>query len=110
MENIEDIKKIIELAEQNNAKAQCKLGYLYFYGKGVQKDIIKAIQLFKKSADLGYAVAEYNLGIIYQSGTEVTNKNIDYAVYWLTRAEEQGYQPASNALSNLNSNNKIKFE
>jgi TPR repeat protein len=42
--------KVLQDAEkQGDARAQYFLGLLYFHGKGVQKDIYKAEQLWKKS-------------------------------------------------------------
>ena len=49
-------------AEQGYAPAQNNLGLLYLNGKGVQKDLKQAFELFQKSAGQDYAFALNNLG------------------------------------------------
>jgi TPR repeat protein len=47
--------------KQNHPGAINNLGELYLQGKGVEKDINRAISLFRQSADLGYSEAPQNL-------------------------------------------------
>lgn len=45
----------------NNHSAACNnLAALYELGEGRQKDLNKALQLYKKSADLGYSIGKQN--------------------------------------------------
>ena len=41
------------LADREHNVAQCTLGVLYYEGKGVEKDIQKAFELYVKAADQG---------------------------------------------------------
>src|ERR1700723_2570184 len=48
-------------AEQGDAKSQWALGAMYNYGRGVPKDYVEAVRWYRKSAEQGYAKAEFNL-------------------------------------------------
>lgn len=45
--------------------AQCALGAILFAGVGVAKDVVKAVQMLRLSADAGVVWAQLNLGNIY---------------------------------------------
>ncbi len=49
-------------ANQGLARAQRNVGAAYYDGLGVDKDIDQAFIWWKKSADLGFHMAQYNLG------------------------------------------------
>ncbi|VCV68946.1 Secretory immunoglobulin A-binding protein EsiB [Escherichia coli] len=51
-------------AEQENPRAQSKLGWIYLKGLGVKPDTRKAILWYKEAAEQGYAHAQYTLGLI----------------------------------------------
>ena len=92
-----DATDIRKLAEQGDAEAQCKLGFMYNIGRGVPQDYKEAVRWYRKAAEQGYATAQYNLGIMYDIGRRVPQ---DYkeAVKWYRKAAEQGY---ANAQYNL---------
>ena len=48
-------------AKKGNAAAQFNLGICYEQGRGVEKDTKKAFEWYKKSAEQGFADAQYNL-------------------------------------------------
>ena len=110
-------------AEQGNAGAQNNLGLMYYNGQGVAQDYAKAVELFTKAAEQGDAVAQNNLGNIYKNGTPIYSKTVvvnadgsktenvigiakDHkkAIYWYTKAAEQGNADAQKALDSLKSN------
>jgi TPR repeat protein len=65
-ENVEDIMK---RAEANDPVSMSTLARKYYNGAvGVQQDRTKAIELFTRSAELGYSDAHYNLGVYYYEG------------------------------------------
>ena len=66
-------------AEQDFAKAQNNLAYMYSQGRGYALDYAKAMQWYQKAADQGYAEAQYNLGFMYEQG-KGTEKNYEKAV------------------------------
>lgn len=59
-----DIKSLQKKAESGDALAQLNLGAAYDHGMGVPRDINKAIEWYKKSADQGLAEAQFNLAHI----------------------------------------------
>ena len=93
---------------------------MYRDGQGVKQDDTEAVAWFNKAADQGHAVAQYNLGAMYESrrgivrddalAVERYRKAIEQgetyyhtsedaeAVAWYKRAADQGYAAAQNRL------------
>lgn len=61
----------------NNNDSQEKLGFLYFNGILVNKNIAKAIVYFKKAAEKENSKALFYLSEIYKLGLPEYNINID---------------------------------
>ena len=76
-------------AEKGNDEAQYYLGICYYEGKGVQKDLTKAIQWLRKSADKGNADAMFQLGECCFNGTGIL-KNTDEAITWYRKSADNG--------------------
>lgn len=68
-----------------------KLAQCYMYGYAVSKDAKKAEHLYLKSAKGGYVKAQYELGMLYESGSSdgTVAKNGQEAVKWYRKAAEQ---------------------
>ena len=66
----------------------------------------KAISWSTKAAEHGNVVAQYNLGVCYYYG-EGVNQDYSKAYALFTKAAEQGYAEAQDALSRLGHINKI---
>lgn len=58
-------------ARQNSAEANLKLGDIYYYGIGVEKDLKKAAAFYWIATDLKNARAAFNFGYMYQKGEGV---------------------------------------
>ena len=56
-------------AQSQSSPALVNLGYLHETGRGVPKDIAKAMSYYRQAAELGNPVALYNLGRSYYTGT-----------------------------------------
>lgn len=54
-------------AYKRNAEAQFHMGMIYFYGEGVEKDIDKAMEWWKKAMRNGHTDAAYRLSEIATS-------------------------------------------
>jgi len=69
---------------------------MYHFGKnGVIRDIRKAMQWYKKSADQGYAPAQLGLGVIYDIGPMGYDvQNYQMAFHWYSEAAKLGNAPA----------------
>jgi TPR repeat protein len=55
----------IRLAATKYGPAQNNLGVMYQNGRGVQKDYNEAVKLYQLAAKHSYAMAQYNLGLMY---------------------------------------------
>ncbi len=51
-------------AEQGNAKAQCRLGWCYYYGDGVYKDRAEAMKWYRQAAEQGDPMAKWKLELL----------------------------------------------
>ncbi len=86
-----DFKSLINKALSGDAIAQYELGCCY---EALQKDYKKAAEWFRKSAEQGYAKAQYNLGAYYYNGTGVERNNLK-AFFWFNVAHDNGDKFAS---------------
>jgi TPR repeat protein len=82
-----------QLADQGDANAQCGLGLMYGFGKGVTQDYAAALKWYHKAAAQGYADAQLNLGLLYTRGRGVT-QDIVQAHMWYTLAAASGDRSA----------------
>lgn len=80
-------------AQQGNSTAQYELGICYEEGKGIPKNIDKAIEWYTKAAEKGLALAQYQLGHCFRFGQGV-KINRAKAREWYTKAAEQGNEMA----------------
>ncbi|PTB83513.1 hypothetical protein C9926_02530 [Sulfurovum lithotrophicum] len=65
----QNLHTLTEKASKGNVDAQYRLGYMYENAKGVEHNLTKALQWYKKAAMNGYVDAQYNLAI---APTELT--------------------------------------
>ena len=100
-----ELKKLIEKANAGDPEALCKLGNCYYneyYNKdALHEGKIKAAELYRKSADKGYAEAQFNLGKCYLFGNGVP-KDSDEAAKWFQKAALQGHIKAAEIYEKLN--------
>ena len=74
-------------AEENFPDALERLAEAYLGDNlGLEKDEKIALKLFKKSARLGNAAAQYNLGMAYACGYYGLKANREKAVFWLKKS------------------------
>lgn len=77
------------VAEQSNdARAQNKLGNMYYSGKGVGQDNQEAAKWYKKAAKQGYAKAQFILALMYEKGKGVA-QDYEEAIKWYKKAADQ---------------------
>lgn len=77
-----------ERAADNNPKAAYHLGFAYFNGVGVEKNLSKAVEYLKISADGEFVPAMAQLGAFYMGGIGVT-KDEQMALFWTRRAARE---------------------
>ena len=66
--------------EAGDPEAIWNLGSQYCFGNfGLKKDVVRAVELYERAAELGVKDAHYNLGVLYSEGEEVA-KDMDKAI------------------------------
>ena len=78
-----------------------------FIGFDKEQNPEKYIHFLKKSAEMGYDKAQYELGKMYETGLHV-EKNIDKAIEWFEKAGEQGDDGAIYSLQYLKDSDFFK--
>lgn len=81
-------------AEQGDNYARVILGDMLLEGDGVSADWRSGTALIKKSASVGFAPAQFRLGLIYMVGEETTPKDDVESLAWFIVAAEAGFKPA----------------
>ena len=65
------------LAEQGYPLAECQIGYFYYEGLGVEKDLEKALYWTRRAAEHGDRDGQYNLAEFYEDAigwNEISNR------------------------------------
>jgi len=75
--------------EQDHPKAMHLLGYAHSEGRGVGKNRSKAIEWYRRSAELGYHRAQYHLAVAYNTGRGVP-EDLGLFSEWARMAADQG--------------------
>ncbi len=89
-----------EAADNDNKVALYKLGEFYKVGKGVCKNLVRAFEFFKKSANCGCLEAQYKVGYYYDNGIVVgVDKERAFELYKITA--EKGSGDAQKSLTYL---------
>ena len=84
----DDASKIfIELAEQNDGRAQFNLAMMYHAGLGVPEDEAKAVELYHKAAANGVPEAMEYLVAAYSEGWFGLQKDEKKAAYWQSKLD-----------------------
>lgn len=89
------------LAKQGNLIAVNNLGFMYEKGYGLVRNEKKAVHLYKKAAEGGVSVAQFNYGEALYLGKGI-NKNKIEATKWLLLALNRGSKDALYLLKEVN--------
>ena len=105
----EKFQALLEEARAGDPVAQNSLGVMYYTGEAVSTTVTGevldndpelAAGWFYRSAEQGYADAQFNLGLIYANGEGVA-QDMNEAVELFKKAAEQGHVDAQNNLGAL---------
>ncbi len=98
MENSSDdnLQEIEESAHNGDPADQCNFGAHHYEND----DFEGAFKWFEKSANQDYALAQYNLSVLYYEGIGV-EKSIEVAIDLLEKSTKQGLRVALNCLHNI---------
>jgi len=89
--NEEIIERFEKRMDMNDARAIFNLGGSYSKGLyGLPQNYAKALGLWRRAAELGYANAIYNIGLAYRNGCGV-EKDKKMAIYYYELAAIGGY-------------------
>ncbi len=97
------------LGESGHSGAQYLLARMYEKGQGVPKDHAKMLEWYRRSADAGYAKAQYKMAVGYAQGYGGLEKNDAEARKWLLKSAEQGYRRAMKTLGKAYQMGKFGF-
>jgi len=86
--------------KKGDDRAQYWIGYIYYYGQGLQREYITAAHWFNKSAEQNNREAIYMLANMHSTGKGVV-KNSKLAVKLYTRAAELGLPESQWVLGDL---------
>ena len=89
----EAVKWLKLAVAQKHAGAEARLGWCYLLGEGVEKDVVRARELFTRAAEVGNTVGEYGLGLIYVRG-EGVEKDTKRAFPLFLKAATAGHSGA----------------
>lgn len=88
-------RKAVDLGSMS---AKNSLALFYSQGLGnLPVDKAQALKLLKSSACQGYAVAQNNLGLLYENGTDEIEKNIQQAYAWFSVSYYNGVKKANDS-------------
>ena len=80
-------------AEQGDAFAENRLGFMYEQGRSVEQDDEAAVSLYRRAAVQGLAEAQNNLGYMYEEGRGIEQDDVE-AAKWFRNAAEQDFAAA----------------
>lgn len=101
LQNRSDVAAVMAAAEEGDADAQYKLGWMYSLGTDAPKDHEKSAQWYGRAAEQGHSGAQVLLGINYEVGGLGVPQDYSKALYWYRRAAEQGDASGQFSLGNL---------
>lgn len=84
----------LKVAETGYPLAECQVGYFYYEGLGVEKDLEKSFYWTKRAAEHGDRDAQYNLAVWFYEPGVVVEKNKEKAMEWYAKAATNGHTGA----------------
>jgi TPR repeat protein len=92
------INTMITAAKSGDPIAQNNLGYRYYHGLGVQKDLSTAFLWFMVAAEQGQPNAQTSIASAYRKGWGGIKKDFAQSYYWYSKAAAQGLDRAQYSL------------
>jgi TPR repeat protein len=89
------------LAEEGNAAAQIRVGFMYASGSGVTQDYKEAAKWYRLAAEQGNTDAQVFLGRIYAEGGHGIERDYKEAAKWDRLAAEKGRGDAQSHLAEM---------
>jgi len=86
--HLEAFQLFVELANRERVGSQRFVGWMYFFGEGVERDPVKAFDWFKRAAANGDREAKFGAGRV-----QLLLKNDTAAFDWFSQACKEGFVP-----------------
>ena len=99
----------LSLATQGVSVSQYNTGVNYSIGRGITKDLEKAIYWYQRASEQGHSKAPFNIAIFYSDGINI-EANPKLALDYFLIAEERGNLSAKKFLDKLRQHDQIKIE
>mgnify|MGYP006245804865 FL=1 len=99
----------LSLATQGVSVSQYNTGVNYSVGRGITKDLEKAIYWYQRASEQGHSKAPFNIAIFYSDGINI-EANPKLALNYFLIAEERGNMPAKKFLDKLRQYDQMKIE
>ncbi|MBV1879456.1 MAG: SEL1-like repeat protein [Pseudomonadales bacterium] len=93
-----------KLSTEGNIQATAILALMHKFGEGTQKNASKAFELYLRAAKAGDPLAQFHTGIMFAQGQGV-EQNLQQGFSWLRKAEQQGFDRATDKLQALGATN-----
>lgn len=97
------------LAEQDDPQAQYYVGRMYEKGQGVRQEASEVVTWYRRSAEDGYAPAQYRLAVGYAFGYAGLKRDQREAAKWLRKSAEGGYRRAQKILGRAYAEGRFGF-
>jgi TPR repeat protein len=94
-----------DLAAAGDTMAEHYMGQLTLAGRGVKRDVERAVEWFRRAAAKGDTASAHNLGVIHERATGAL-KNREEALKWYRFAAERGFAPSQANLGQMLSASK----
>ena len=92
----------LSLATQGISVSQYNTGVNYSIGRGINKDVEKAVYWYQRANEQGHSKAPFNIAIFYVDGIN-TDPDPELALEYFLVAEERGNKRAKEFLDKLRS-------
>ena len=90
----------LSLATQGISVSQYNTGVNYSIGRGIEKDVEKAVYWYQRASEQGHSKAPFNIAIFYVDGIN-TDTDPGLALEYFLVAEERGNSKAKEYLDKL---------
>tara|TARA_B100000575_G_scaffold141922_1_gene113189 strand:- start:31 stop:471 length:441 start_codon:yes stop_codon:yes gene_type:complete len=99
----------LSLATQGVSVSQYNTGVNYSIGRGITKDLEKAIYWYQRASEQGHSKAPFNIAIFYSDGVNI-NPDPKLAIDYFLIAEERGNLSAKKFLDKLRNRTDMKMQ
>ena len=97
------------MATQGVTVSQYNTGVNYYLGRGINRDLEKAVYWYQMASEEGHSKAPFNIGIIYANG-EVADKDLTLALEYFLLSAKRGNKEAKKFIKLLKQNSGSNLE